>query len=569
MKRAIGWTIMLSLALWWAAAQAADDVLLQAMRAELQRSQERLALPDYPKPYFIAYRVTELDIFTAGAELGAILYKNENKWRQLYGEVRVGDYQMDNSSSQSSRGSWGPDMDTIKYLDYNDLPIEDDLDAIRVKIWRLTDLKFKNALADYLAKKAAAVYRENPDAELADFSQETPVRHLDPPLRVKLDREYWLETLRQASLVLKEYPQPLDSFAALNSTIDTHYFLSTEGAELVQRHFYFEFSIKAETLAEDGLTVAHYYSFQARSVDGLPDRAAVLAGVRQMADELMALREAPVIEPYTGPAILDPTMAAVYFHEAIGHRLEGHRLRSSDEGKTFKDKIGQAILPDFLDVIDDPTLTHYGGKELFGHYLYDEEGVPARRVELVRNGVLQTFLLSRKPIAGFSRSNGHGRADWTSEPTSRMGVTLVVPRRTMPLPELKEQLLRLAREQGKPYGLWLRAGKGGLTTTGGYKFQAFTNQPILLYRIDARTGEEQLVRGAEVVGTPLLSLTKVVAAGDDVGVFNGYCGAESGEVPVSAAAPSLLIGELELQRVEDKPTKPPLLPPPYRNRKGK
>lgn len=570
MKRAIGWTILLSLTLWWAAsASAADDVLLRALREELQRSQERLALPDYAKPYFIAYRLSEDDVFVITAELGALTHRSDQKTRQLYAEVRVGDYRLDNSSTRSDFDSWDPDMDTFSFRDYQALPLDDDLDAIRAKIWRLTDLKFKNALAAYLTKKAIAVYREDPDAELPDFTQEEPARHIDPPLTVSIDKDYWMETVRQASLVLKEYPQLLDTGATLTSDLSTRYLISTEGAELVLREYYFNIQVQAKALADDGMTVSHYYTVVARSAAGLPKREDVLAGVRKMAEELLALRAAPVLEPYTGPALLDPTVAAVFFHEAIGHRLEGHRTRSLDEGKTFKGKVGQAILPDFLDVIDDPTLTHYGGQELNGCYFFDDEGVPAQRVELVRNGVLQTFLLSRKPIVGFSRSNGHGRGDSLSEPTSRMGNTLVVAHRTTSVPDLKKQLIRLAREQNKPYGLWLRSGMGGITATGQYDFQAFANRPVLLYRVDARTGEEQLVRGAEVVGTPLMSLNKVVAAGNDIGVFNGFCGAESGFIPVSAASPTLLVGELELQRVPDKPTKPPVLPPPYRNGESK
>jgi len=564
MRRAIGCGVLVFLAWCWVStAQASDDAVLRALREELQRSQERLALPDYATPYFIAYRLTESDDFFASAELGALIRRGGGKTRQLYAEVRVGDYQLDNSSMHSEFDSYDPDLDTYDYMDYQDLPIEDDLDATRAKIWRLTDLKFKNALAAYLAKKARAVFREDPDAELADFTREEPVRYVDPPLEVTVDEDYWLETARQASLLLKEYPELLDTVADVRSSRQTRYFVSTEGAELVLHEYYFSFHVQAGALAEDGMTVSHYYSALARSPEGLPRREDILAGVRKMAEELLALRTAPAIEPYTGPAILDPTVAAVFFHEAIGHRLEGDRTRSLDEGKTFKDKVGQSILPDFLDVIDDPTLTHYGECELNGYYRFDDEGVPARRVELVRRGVLQTFLLSRKPIAGFAQSNGHGRAAMTRAPMSRMGNTLVLAHRTTSLPALKKQLIRLAREQGKPYGLWLRAGMGGLTTTDRFNFQAFANRPVLLYRVDARTGEEQLVRGAEVVGTPLLSLTKVVAAGDDVGVFNGYCGAESGQIPISAASPSLLVRELELQRVPDKPTKPPVLPPPY------
>jgi len=249
--------------------------------------------------------------------------------------------------------------------------------------------------------------------------------------------------------------------------------------------------------------------------------------------------------------------------------LEGDRTRNTDEGQTFKGKLGKDILPNFIDVYDDPTVVRYGSSYLNGYYAFDEEGVPSRRADLVREGKLVGFLLSRKPIEHFSQSNGHGRASAARAPMSRMGSLFIVTRQTVTAAKMKEMLLEQARAQGKPYGLRLTHGMAGETATDQFNFQAFANRPTLLYRVDAQTGKEELVRGVELVGTPLLSINKVLAAGDDSGVFNGYCGAESGFIPVSSVAPSLLVSEIELQRVRDKPTKPPILPAPYLEMPGK
>jgi predicted Zn-dependent protease len=546
-----------------AAARAGDDQVLRALRLEMARSVARLSLPDYVKPYFISYRVTETDGFSAVAALGALQRESDGKERRLCVEVRVGDYAFDNTSTRSEFDRFDPDLDSFNYLQFTTLPIEDDVEAIRGRLWRMTDLRFKNALADYLRKKASAVYREDPDKRLADFARQAPVKRIDPPLDIKLDKDMWRNVAREASAALKNYPAVLDSTVTLQAQTASRFLLTSEGTELVTREFYFSFNVEASALADDGMTVRHFFTRYARTPAGLPTRDEIVAGVKQMAEELTALRRAPAIDPYTGPAILDPTVAGILFHEAIGHRLEGNRTRGVDEGKTFKNRLGQAILPAFLDVTDDPTLATYGGAELNGYYEFDDEGVPAQRVDLVQAGVLRDFLRSRMPILDFHASNGHGRADATRLPFSRMSNLIVRARQTTPLPKLREALLALAREKGKPYALHLRAGISGETATDQYNFQAVADRPVLLTRIDATTGREELVRGAEFVGTPLLSINKIVAAGDDVGVFNGYCGAESGFVPVSASAPSLLVTEIELQRVQDKPTRPPVLPAPY------
>ncbi|HPM75577.1 MAG TPA: metallopeptidase TldD-related protein [bacterium] len=542
---------------------AGEDDIFAAMQAELQRSRERLSLPGYEKPYFIAYRLTEEDSFRALATLGALLNEGGGVERKLYVEVRVGDYDFDNSSTIDELESFDPEIDVADYLSYIDAPIEDDVDALRARLWRVTDLRFKNASAAYLNKKARAVYREEQDGPQSDFTREEPVQHIDADPGVMVERARWSAAAKKASAIFKEFPEIISSQVYVQAFKTTQYLINTEGARVKTIDFLFLFGAQAEALADDGMTVEHFYTKYARTSAGLPAEDELLTGVRRLAEELLALRRAPVLGPYTGPAILDPSVAGTFFHEAIGHRLEGDRTRSNQEGQTFKGKIGHQVLPEFINVIDDPTQTSAGGVELNGHYLIDDEGVRARPTELITHGKLVGWLQSRMPVKGFSHSNGHGRASAARAPMSRMGTMIVHADRTVPVASLKERLMREARAQNKPYGVWLRHGMGGETSTQQYNFQAFSSRPILLVRVDANTGAEELVRGAEMVGTPLLSVSKVIAAGDDVGVFNGYCGAESGYVPVSSVAPSLLVREIELQRVSDQPTRAPILPPPY------
>jgi predicted Zn-dependent protease len=287
--------------------------------------------------------------------------------------------------------------------------------------------------------------------------------------------------------------------------------------------------------------------------------------VDAMVDELLALRKAPALDPYTGPAILAPEAAGVLFHEAVGHRLEGERQNDDKDGRTFKGQIGKTILPSFLSILDDATLASWGGMSLNGEYRYDDQGVPAQRTLLVEGGVLRSFLLSRAPVAGFAKSNGHGRSSPGRDPVARMANLVVQSQRTLTAAKLKEALLAEVRRQQKPFGLLIRDVTGGNTDTSGYAYQAFKGQPRLVYKVDAKTGEETLVRGVEIVGTPLTSINKIVATGAEMRVFNGYCGAESGFVPVSTVAPAILISEIELQRTRKDTGRPPVLPSPWAN----
>jgi predicted Zn-dependent protease len=275
-----------------------------------------------------------------------------------------------------------------------------------------------------------------------------------------------------------------------------------------------------------------------------------------------ALRAAPVVDPYVGPAILRGRAAAVFFHEILGHRAEGHRQKDEEEGQTLRDKVGERIFPPFLSVVDDPTLRRIGAVDLSGHYRFDDEGVAAERVTLVEDGVYKGFLMSRAPIEGFAHSNGHGRRQPGAAPVARQGNLIVSTRNPLPDATLRAELLKLLKQQGRPFGLIFDDISGGFTFTGRSTPNSYAVQPVTVWRVWADGRPDELVRGVDLIGTPLLTFGRIVAGSQTVEVFNGMCGAESGWVPVSAAAPALLVSEVEVQRREKGNDRPPVLPVP-------
>jgi TldD protein len=533
---------------------------VSAMQKELARAMGKMRLKGYEAPYFIAYGVRDYDEREVTARFGALVSKDRDHGRQAHVEVRVGDYQLDNTSSEheifdlSDPDSWEPPSQTT---------LDDDPQALRNTLWLLTDAKYKRALADYAKKRGRRATAVVEDESLPSFSKETRNVSVDALGTIDWNEDSLAARVRQASLRFRNYPELLDATMRFSLDRVTRYITNSEGSLVVSDRVIYGVHMTAVTRAKDGMLLQHDKVFYARTPSGLPSDTKIAATVDQLARELHALREAPVIDPYTGPALLMEEAAGVFFHETVGHRLEGERQNDEKEGRTFKGQVGKRVLPEFLSVIDDPTVKNAGETALNGWYAIDDEAVPSRPVTLVDRGVLRDYLKSRTPIAGSLRSNGHGRAEAANDPMGRMGNLFVRSAKRYPLPELKKMLLDEVRKQGKPFGLIIRDIAGGSTNTSNYGYQAFKGQPRLVYRVDAKTGEETLVRGVEMVGTPLTTVSKLVATSDTEGVFNGFCGAESGFVPVSTIAPAVLMSEIELQRSQRAMERPPLLPPPF------
>jgi predicted Zn-dependent protease len=536
--------------------------LLQAMRAELDRSFAKLKKAGEAPLYFLSYSVYDTQSVTIQGDYGSVdspAYEDHN--RHLDVELRVGDPQVDNTHKLRGGGFDGFDMD-FGGMGMHMFPLDNDAAAIRTALWLRTDSAFKAAQKKYHKVKANKDVKVAEEDTSDDFSVEKPHDAIFNNPEFKIDRSVWSARLRKASAIYKEYPEVQDSNMEFYASSTRRYLVTSEGTNIQDEHLQYRVFTTAETIADDGMKIWLYDGIESESPADLPDDAALEKMVRKLGERLTALRAAPKAEPYVGPAILRNRAAGVFFHEIFGHRIEGHRQKDEDEGRTFAKKVGQHIMPDFISVVDDPTLERFGTKSLNGHYLFDDEGVPSQKVTLVDHGVLKGFLMGRSPIKGFSTSNGHGRCSPGHEPVARQGNLIVESDNRVPYDKLRQMLIDEAKKQGKPYGLIFDEIAGGFTMTQTFMPQAFKLLPLRVWRVYTDGRPDELLRGVDLVGTPLASLERIISAADDDDTFNGTCGAESGWVPVSASSPSLLVGTIEVELQNKAQDKPPLLPAP-------
>lgn len=535
-----------------AAAHSPDDAQLVAIfEKELHRGQTELSMLD-PAPYFVSYNITDEDSLAVIGTQGGILTSTHDRQRLADVSMRIGKPDLDNTHGHDRNSG----------ITSGALPLENHPDAIARSLWRLTYEEYRKASKAYTNAKTKTAVRAKDEDESPDFSVEKPSSFIDNAAPPALpDQKVWEDLARRYSAAFRRY-QIQESLVYIYGGSDRSYLISTEGTKIVTTDAIFRVMIEGELLADDGMRLERAETFQYSDPSKLPAQAEVDAAVKKIAADLNALRAAPLAEPFSGPALLSGRAAAVFFHEVLGHRVEGQRQKGREEGQTFTKKVNEKILPDFLSVTDDPTLRMLGKTELSGYYRYDDEGMPAERVEVVKDGVLKNFLMGRMPVRNFSSSNGHGRAQSGKMPVGRQGNLIVTSSNTVPDAQLRARFIADIKKQGKPYGLYFEDIEGGFTLTTRDLPQAFQVLPVMVWRVFADGRPDELVRGVDIVGTPLTTLNEIEATGDTTSVFNGICGAESGSVPVSAASPMMLFSDMEVQKRKYGDTRPPILPPP-------
>ena len=542
---------------------SAQDPVFHTMRTELDRNFSVLSSQPIPA-YYISLRLDEMQGMSCAARMGRLqtpAHLNSPS-HILSACVRVGDHELDNSHEirESGRGNYRDLRIGGQYV-----PIDNNPRVLRNAIWLQLDKLYKQDIQIYEQIKANMAVKVEQEDKSPDFSKEKGETFYEAPLQwedLNIDPEKWEDKVRLYSQVFDNNDDIRDGIAYLTASLIRKIFIDSEGREMAQNAVEFKLMLTAETLADDGMELPLFRSWTAFSLRELPSDKEVLKVAAEMSQMLSELKKAPVVESFTGPAILSPEAAGVFFHEIFGHRVEGTRLKQETDAQTFKKKIGESVLPEHISVTFDPTRNHYKDTPLSGHYKFDDEGIVARKVEVVKKGVLKDFLMSRTPIEGFLHSNGHGRAQVGAAPVSRQSNMIVESTQKLSEVEMFKRLRKEAKSQGKEYAYYFKDVSGGFTNTDRYTPNAFNVSPLVVYRVYADGRPNELVRGVDLVGTPLAMFSQIDACGAEYAVFNGICGAESGSLPVACVAPSLLVKQIETQKRAKNQSQPPVLSKP-------
>lgn len=533
---------------------AAATPLGDILKTELEREFAGLKAKADPAPYYMAYEADEQKTDSASATMGALLENVHSHLRAVDTTIRVGSPQFDNYHPYKGTRAHFTSAMTVS--------LDDEANQIRRTLWAESDRVYHLASRRFLQLKTDQQLLAEQTEQDGDFSAESPATYSRRPETYSYDMAAWTRKLRAWSAEFNKHPKVLGSAISFRAQRETRTFVNSEGASIEQGANLFRIEIGGAALASDGMDLPDMATIEAADPAHLPSDDLVKARVIAVASKLDALADAPPAEPIVCPAILSGRASAVFFHEIFGHRVEGHRQKDIAEGQTFTKMLGQKVLPDFISVDFEATRKQFNGADLMGYYEYDDEGVKARPVKVVENGVLKTFLLSRSPVGDFAHSNGHGRRQPGFEVVSRQSNLIVQSTKQVSEAQLREQLIAEIKRQSKPYGLYFEEVSSGYTTTGRKGLQAFTVVPLVVYRVYADGRPDELIRGVDIVGTPLASFQRILATSDRPAVFNGYCGAESGNVPVSAISPAILVSEIETQKKQNSQQKLPILPRP-------
>lgn len=516
------------------AASGTSDPLLRAMREELARSKAQLKMENVPPPYYIEYRLTDLDYYEAEAAFGALRQSQRSRARSVRVVVRVGDYKQDSY--------YGPGMGTV-----NLAPLDNDPIALRRQLWLATDEAYKQA-SEALASKKAVLSRFTADQPFEDFAHEPALESIGPLAKLEFDPKPWNEMLRKSTALFSTDPKIQSLTANVRFRAQNQYFVNSEGTVTRQGHTVYMAVMSGTTQASDGMRIDRSPYYSAGTLRELPSPEKFQAETAAMLATLKQMREAPEVEEeYRGPVLFSSDAASDIFAGMIGGNVVGRRPKPGESARTegdFASSYKSRVLPTFLTVIDDPTLKTFNGKTLIGSYEIDDEGVRSTTVPVIQNGELVNYLLGREPIRDFPASNGHGRSGPGQPPAPSVGVLVVQSKQALSPEEMKKKLIEICRQEGKPYGYFV-------DTLSGYN-------PRLLYRVYEKDGHQELVRGAVFNELDTRTLRNdLVAVGNDPLVSN-----RENMVPTSVIAPSILFDELEVKRTDAKNAKLPEYPPP-------
>jgi TldD protein len=574
--------------------QATDnDQTLRAMHDEMERNRARLQLPGVEKPFYLEYRLLDVDVRAVTASFGDLVSSTTTRNRFMSVDARIGDYHLDSSNFISEDGFQGFLGST------GEVGIDHDYNSLRQDLWLATDQAYKEA-ATQLSLKQAFLRSLTKPPEIDDFSHEPPLVKVDPRVLPDWTSRKWEDEARAASAALKSFPQLYGTRVNYYFIYTTYYLTNSEGTELRTSKSLAAVEAAFDTQAEDGMPLHNYYAIYVAKPTEVPDAATISKGLTQAGSELMQLRAAPLVPDFTGPVLFDGSASGSMLAQVLAASLSGARpplsmMSAFDQimdrmgGRSeWSGRVGTRVLPPSVSLIDDPAMTEFQGRPLLGHYEIDDEGVKGQRVEIVQNGVLRNLLMSRRPGPEFQTSNGHARSAMLSDTKPLASNLIFQSSNSSNAADLRKKFIDACRQDGHEWCIEVkRMDNPALSSLSQQDFSDFLGSiaggvasgermPLLYYRVYVADGREELVRGGHIEGLTLRSLRNMAAIGDDLAVYQymqnpaagfagtalGSFGGAQGGIPSSLVAPSLLLEEVEIRGFHGEPRRLPLVPAP-------
>jgi TldD protein len=567
------------------------DKTLHAMHDELERSLTRLRIPGMDKPFYIEYRLLDLDIRNVTASFGALVSSSTTRSRFMSVDVRVGDYHLDSSnfiSEEGFQGFLGPTGQVGIDRDYN---------SLRQDLWLATDQAYKAAVTQMSLKQAFLRSLTKPP-EIDDFSRAEPMVKVEPRLEPDWTSRNWENEARKASESLRAFPEIYGTRVNYYLIYITRYLMTSEGTTIRTSQTLAAVEAGLDTQAEDGMPLHNFYAVYVERPADLPGPDVVSSGLAKAGTQLIELRSSPLVPDYTGPVLFDPAAAGSALAQMLAPSLSGARpplsmvpafdqmMDRMGARSEWTGRVGTRVFPTTVSLVDDPTATQFQGQLLLGNYETDDEGVKAESVSLVENGILKNLLMSRRPGPDFQSSNGHARSALLSDQRPLASNLFLQSSAALSPDNMRKKFIDACKEDGHEWCIEIkRMDNPALSTLNQQDLSDYIGElaggvgsgerlPLTVYRVYVADGREELVRGGHIEGLTLRTLRNMLAVGSDPAVYTymqnhefegtafGAFGSAQGAIPSTVVTPSLLLDEVEIRGFHGEPRRLPLVPAP-------